>query len=184
MAEAPQSLALYAQTGDLKAFEAFVRGQYRPLLAFLRGMLPTEEDAEDAAQETWLRLIRFCGAYRGGSETGYLMRIARSVVADRYRRRGLSTVSMSGEDDAEGALEVPDASPTPDRAFETRATAEDVRQAVRDLPFRPREVLLLRIEGGFTFREIAEELSLPLGTVLTLMRSATKRLKKKLGERT
>lgn len=151
------------------------------LMAFLRGL--AGEDAEDAFQETWMRVIRFCGSYRGGSVRGYLARVARSVVTDRFRRVGPPTLcldSVVGDDDSPSADLVDGALP-PGESFELRATAEDVRRAVRGLPGRLRDVVLLRIEGELKFQEIADELGVPLGTVLTWMRSATARLKKTLG---
>ena len=75
------------------------------------------------------------------------------------------------------------AGPTPGEAFESKATSEDVRRAVRALPEGPRQVLLLRIEGDLAFREIAAELGVPLGTALTWMRTATQKLREMLGER-
>ena len=59
--------------------------------------------------------------------------------------------------------------------------SEDVRQAIRVLPEGPRQVLLLRIEGDMSFKEIAEEMSIPLGTALTWMRTATRKLRDLLG---
>ena len=52
---------------------------------------------------------------------------------------------------------------------------------MRALPEGPRQVLLMRIEGDLPFREIAEELGVPLGTALTWMRTATLRLREMLG---
>jgi RNA polymerase sigma-70 factor (ECF subfamily) len=88
------------------------------------------------------------------------------------------------DEDGEGAAaaaSVVDEGPYPDEAFESRATSEDVRQAIRVLPEGPRQVLLLRIEGDMSFKEIAEEMSIPLGTALTWMRTATRKLRDLLG---
>jgi RNA polymerase sigma-70 factor (ECF subfamily) len=87
-------------------------------------------------------------------------------------------------DEGEGAAvaeKAADSSPTPGERFESKATSEDVRRAVRALPEGPRQVLLMRIEGDLPFREIAEELGVPLGTALTWMRTATLRLREMLG---
>ena len=56
-----------------------------------------------------------------------------------------------------------------------------MREAVRTLPEGPRQVLLMRIEGELSFKEIASELDVPLGTALTWMRTATLKLKEMLG---
>lgn len=177
-----QLLLDYGRGGDLKSFAALVSAHSTWLLAFLRGLLPSEADAEDAAQETWLRVIRACGSYRGGSVRAYLARVARTVVIDRYRRSGVPTVSLdgNGDEDEDPAAELADDAPTPDARFETRATAEEIRREVRRLPARQREVFLLRVEGELTFEEIAAQLEIPLGTALTWMRRATGRLRQAL----
>lgn len=149
----------------------------------LRGLLPTAADAEDAFQETWIRVVKSAGKYRGGKVKSYLAVVARSAAIDRLRQMG-RLVSLDAED-AEGASaaeRLPDESPSPGERFESKATAEDVREAVRALPEGPRQVLLMRIEGELSFKEIASELRVPLGTALTWMRTATLKLKEMLGE--
>lgn len=180
MAEDSQLLLDYARRGDLTSFSALVTGHSKGLLAFLRGLLPSEEDAEDAAQEVWLRVIRACGSYRGGSVRAYLVRTARSVAADRYRRAGVPTVSLDGDAGEGLAAELKDEAMTPGERFATRATADEIRAAVRRLPLRQREVFLMRVEGELTFQEIADQLGIPLGSALTWMRVATRRLKRQL----
>lgn len=183
MTEDGQLLENYARHGDVASLSELVGRNTKWLIAFLRGLVPTEADAEDAFQEVWVRVIRSGRAYRGGSVKAYLARIARSVVIDRFRRAGVPTVSVDAADGEATAEEVADASPTPSERFESCATSADVRAAVRALPLRHREVLLMRIEGEMAFKEIAAELGVPIGTVLTWMRSATLKLKEVLGER-
>ena len=183
-AEDSQLLLAYARRGDVKSLSALVTGNARWLTAYLRGSLSSDADAEDAFQETWMRVIRSCGTYRGGSVRAYLTRVARSVVIDRFRRNRCPTVSIDATDDDGASLAEATTAPepSPDEAFETSATADEIRRAVRALPDGPRDVLLMRIENELTFREIAALLGVPLGTALTWMRSATIRLKKALGE--
>ena len=184
MTEDAQLLLDYARRGDLKSFSSLVARHSKWLTAYLRGVTPTLADAEDAVQETWVRVIRSCESFRGGSVRAYLTRVARSAAIDRFRRAGRPAVSVdaAGEDGAALLEVLPDGALAPDAAFESRATAEDVRRAVRALPENQREVLLMRIEAELSFREIAETMGIPLGTALTWMRAATLRLKKELGK--
>lgn len=182
MADDRQLLENYARGGDTAALTELAVAHSRWLQALLRGLLPSEADAEDALQESWLRVIRHAGGYRGGSVRAYLARIARSVAIDRFRRIGrplvpLDAPTTNGETISET---IADAAPTPDAAFETSATSSEVRAHVRALPRGQREVLLLRLEGELTFREIAEQLGIPLGTALTWMRTATETLRRQL----
>lgn len=150
------------------------------LMAFLRGL--AGEDAEDAFQETWMRLLRSRVELRGETVKAYLVKTARSVAIDRLRRKrpteSLDVVDERGESAAE---EIVDPSPTPAKRFESKATALEVREAVAELPFNWRQVVLMRIEGEMEFRDIASELGVPLGTVLTWMHRATEELKRKIG---
>lgn len=172
----------YAKRGDVKSLSSLVVRHSKWLAAYLRGSTSVEADAEDAVQEVWVRVIRSCGSYRGGSVRAYLARIARSVAIDRFRR-GRPMVSVDATD-GEGAVlaeTLADGAPAPNAAFESRATSEDVRRAVRALPENQREVLLMRIEAELSFKEISETMGIPLGTALTWMHAATVRLKKELG---
>ena len=185
MAEDSQLLQRYAREGDVRSLSELVSAHTRWLMAYLRGALPSEADAEDAFQATWEKVIRSCGSYRGGSVRAYLTRVARSVTIDRFRRDRLPTVSADavGEDGESVAETLADEAPTPGEAFESSATAEDVRRAIHTLPEGQREVMLMRIEGELSFKEIAELMGIPLGTALTWMHNATIRLKEILGER-
>lgn len=98
-------------------------------------------------------------------------------------RRGGRIVSLDADEEADDdSWQMPvDESPTPDVRFESSATKEEVYRVIGTLAEGPRQVLLLRIEAEMSFREISEELHIPLGTALTWMRTATLRLKEALG---
>ena len=182
MEEDVQLLFAYARRGDVQSLAALVRRHATWMQALLRGMLPVAADVDDVFQETWMRVVRAASSYRGGRVRPYLATVARSAAIDHMRRARM-TVSLDDEDGegAAAAASVVDEGPYPDEAFESRATSEDVRQAIRVLPEGPRQVLLLRIEGDMSFKEIAEEMSIPLGTALTWMRTATRKLRDLLG---
>ena len=182
MTDDGQLLMDYACRGDVSSLSTLVVRHAKWLTAFLRGFAPCDADAEDLLQDVWVRVIRNCGSYRGGSVKAYLVRIARSVAIDRFRR-SRPTLSVDVADETGGTLAetLVDGALTPVERYESKATAADVRAAVRTLPDGPRDVLLLRIEGEMPFKEIAETMGIPLGTALTWMHVATLRLKKILG---
>ena len=183
MDEDSELLFAYSRRGDSQSLAALVRRHSAWIQALLRSLLPDAADADDAFQETWIKIIRSASSYRGGNARAYLAAAARSVAIDRLRRAGRA-VSLDDEGEgAEAAANAAAAGPNPGEAFESKATSEEVRRAVRTLPEGQRQVLLLRIEGDLAFREIAAELGIPLGTALTWMRAATQRLRKMLGER-
>lgn len=183
MSDDGELLSDYARRGDVNALATLVGRHAAWMLALLRGMLTDLSDADDAFQESWRRVVKTAGGFRGGSVRAYLATVARSVAIDRLRaRRRLVSLDARAEESEGSWAEPVDPAPTPRERFESQATAEDVRLAVGDLPEGERQVVLLRIEGELTFREIAAELGIPLGTALTWMRSATMRLRRRLGK--
>lgn len=154
------------------------------LSAFLRGLTRTNADAEEAFQDVWLRVLKAGGVPAGANARAYLARVARTVVIDRHRRVGREDLSLDAPDGTGGTPAeslVADA-PLPSERVEASALHEEILLAVRSLPAGPRQTVLLRIEGELTFQEIADELNVPLGTVLTWMRAATARLRKLMGD--
>ena len=191
---------------DNASIAALVEEHGKWLMAFLRGLCDTLDDAEDAFQEVWVRMVRGRAGARPSAVSlrsavrtprAYLVKTARSVVIDRLRRKKPEVsldALMVGRDDpiapidaAFGGLgqtalpEMVCSASSPAERYESKATATDVRHAIAALPFNWRQVVLMRIEGEMGFKDIAEELNIPLGTALTWMRRATEELKQKLG---
>lgn len=181
MSDDGQLLLDYARTGDVKALSALVVGHAKMLTAYLRGFAPSEDDAEDAFQETWLRVIRSCRDYRGGSVRAYLLSIAHSVVFDSFRRTRQTESLDSDDEEGLAVSEMADEGSLPNEAVEVQAAYEEIREAVRGLPDGPREVLLMRVEGELSYREIAEVLGVPNGTAKYWMHQAVLGLRKLLG---
>ena len=169
--------------GSTKEYSALVATHAVWLSAFLRGLVRREADAEDAFQDVWMRVFKRGGIPEGASPRAYLAQTARSVVIDRHRREGLEDLVLDAPDET-GVSPVEtlvDAAPLPSVQLADSATREALRSAIRALPAGPRSVVVMRIEAELTFQEIAEELGVPLGTVLTWMRRAMARLKRVLG---
>lgn len=182
MASDEELFLSYLREGDVESLSALVDRNNVRLSAFLSGILPKME-VEDAFQDTWRCLMSRAAAYHGGSFVAYLIMTARRVAIDRLRRRK-ELVSLDAEPSAgEVALseQVADTAPTPSERLQSKATAEDVRRAVRALPAGPRQVVMMRIEGELSFKEIAAELGVPIGTALSWMHVATERLREQLG---
>ncbi|MDQ2688444.1 MAG: sigma-70 family RNA polymerase sigma factor [Armatimonadota bacterium] len=91
--------ARYTDEGDTRALETLFRRHLEATYAFARRFLPTREDAEEAASETWLRAGRAlrAGRFRGESRfKTWLLGIARLVCLERLRQPRLPTLSLSG----------------------------------------------------------------------------------------
>lgn len=142
---------------------------------------------DDVFQDTWVRLagsIRKRGAPR--NFRAYAVTTARNLFRDRMRDRkrntGLFLPAGQPPLGNEPPHQIPDSSPGPrEKLEETRLTERLAREVLR-LPSKEREVLVMRLETGLTFREIARILGRPIGTVLARMHRATERLRRNLGD--
>ena len=143
-----------AMAGDLGAFEDLVRLYQLPVWRFLRHLLGDAELAEDVAQETFLRLFQRLPSYRFESRLStWILQVARNAGIDALRARDRRTRNLR---------RVP---PTPTSVGGDVGLGHELASAVATLSPKRREVLLLIEVLGFSHREVAEVLGLPLGTV-------------------
>ena len=171
--------------GDGSAMEVLF-GRYRkPVFAWLLRMAPDRAEAEDLYQEVWLKAIRGIGGYAAGNFKAWLWRIVRNSAADRARKCmavPLLDEPLGEESDTETRLDqvADSAAVTALARMEEAERRTFLRTAIGELSVRLREVVLLRINGELEFREIADVLGLPLGTVLGRMNLAVKKLRERL----
>lgn len=158
--------------GDREAFRLIVLRYQGMLNELIYRQTGDRTGTEDLVQETFLRafkaLDRFDPAYRLST---WLARIGLNVARDQGRRKKVR------RDTPPEFLGQPQPGPGP---LEAAAEAEAVAQAtlaLGSLPEPQREVIVMSVYGGFTQREIAQALDLPLGTVKTRQRTALKRLR-------
>jgi RNA polymerase sigma-70 factor (ECF subfamily) len=145
------------------------------LLLFARQWLATPADAEDAVQSAFVKFWqRRPDAPR--EHWPLLYAAVRSTALDLLRSADRRT-----RREANPAVSLPDENtPFFDRPIEEREEAEYAEKALRELPLEQREVLVLRIWGGFTFAEIAATLDESINTVAARHRYGLEALRKKL----
>ena len=138
------------------------------------------EDAADMAQEAFIRAYNSLASFRGESKFSvWLYRIVSNVCLDFLRSRSRHpTVSLSVENDEgeETELDIPDESQSPEALLERRLTRDSVRRGLDALSEEYRQILLLREIQGLSYDEIAETLSMELGTVKSRIFRARKKL--------
>lgn len=171
--------------GDAAAMETLYGRHSQGLLGWLSATLRDHAEAEDLSQEIWIKAIRGIDGFRGGNFRAWLWRTARNAAIDRLRRRidvpSLDAPAGDGEDAGTLADEIPDENAVSAvEALEAKEAREAVRGAICSLSPPLREVVLLRVDSGMKFKDIAELLGLPLGTVLGRMNLAVGKLKKAL----
>lgn len=164
-----------ARQGDHDAFALLVR-RHRPRVSRVVALyLVDRSGVDDVVQDVMVRLYRGLPTFRGDAEVStWLHRVAVNACIDveRSRRRRAREVPL----DSPGAPVVADCAPPVDAALVHAASDRAVRTAISKLPDELRTLVVLRFGASLTHAELAETLSLPLGTVCTRMQRALKRL--------
>ena len=175
------------RAGDVAAFEPLVEKYRQRVWRLAYNVLRDREEAWDVAQEAFIRAYQALPSFRGQSAFyTWLYRIVMNVAADRGRSRGAQGRAFGTErvpeEDWERALTDPHADDeTPDA---TAARAEERRkilQALATLSEDHRTIIMLGDLEGLSYREIADTLDIPLGTVMSRLHNARKRLRDALG---
>jgi RNA polymerase sigma-70 factor (ECF subfamily) len=149
------SIALRFASGDCRAFEPLLAAYWRPILAFSTRLLRDGEAADDVAQETFLRVWINRGEIQPGQLRAYIFRVARNLVVDETRKRGVRA----------RAVGIPLTMQRPDQVVERGEQQEAIRRAVGALPPRRREAFLLAYLHELSYKEAADVLGVSVATV-------------------
>ncbi|MEO8649473.1 MAG: sigma-70 family RNA polymerase sigma factor [Acidobacteriota bacterium] len=172
-------------SSDPEAFGEIVRRWERKIFALCFGMLGREDDARDAAQETFISAYRNLSNFRGDAKvSSWLHRIAvNQCLTIKRRTRTRSEDYLDDEAGENDRVFVAPASGSPAARTEQGERLVIVRQAVNSLPIDLRQVVVMKEFEEMTFQEISETLELPLSTVKSRLYTALRQLRSKL-ERT
>ena len=188
MAEASPSdagLLSLARGGDVEAFGRLVERNQDYIYNAVYHLVGSEQDAEDVAQEVFMRAYRGLGGFRGSAKfSTWLYGIMLNCVRSFWRRRrSTASLGMSGADeDADSGR----SDPAADDDGPLEATMRDervnaVRAAIAALDADLREIVVLRDIKGLRYEELAEAIGVPTGTVKSRLHRARAALKRKLG---
>jgi len=180
----------YRSVGDRLAFEELVHRYERELYNYLRHYLGDAQMAEDTFQAAFLQVHLKCEKFEPGRKVRpWLYTVATNQAIDAQRRnRRHRMVSLDrrsgggeGEEDAGALVELIDSEEMgPVDRLESDEQRRSVRRAVDQLPDSLRQVLLLVYYQGLKYREAAEVLSIPVGTVKSRLHAAIRRLEQSL----
>ena len=177
-ADEDRELVERARRGDQDAFRLIVEKYERRVRGLVWGLVGDRSDAEDVAQDAFLRAFRGLSSFRGRSRfRTWLFQIALNAARTHRQTRDRSneTTTASGELDSTVMSE----------SLEQGIIARDrLRHALSQLPGEMREAVLLRDVEGFDYREIAEMLDIPIGTVESRIFRGRARLKQALTAQT
>ena len=175
-----EKLLKKAQQGDADAFEQLVAPYEQKIYALCLRLLAHREDAQDAAQETMLRLYRALVSYRGEAQLGtFIYRVTANTCMDALRRRNVRACeSLEALDDV-GVVPVDD-SPGPEETILRAEENERLSRAIDALSDEMRLPLVLREIQALSYEEVAQTLGLEMGTVKSRIHRAREKLARML----
>jgi len=144
-----------------------------------RYLMRNVTDAEDAAQECYLRALHHFDSYRGPAMKPWLLTILRNVCYAEFSRRGRQELSVDTAEDSK-AEDVPlwqEPQPTAETMLLRRHDTETMRKLVAALPQPFREILVLREINGLSYQDIAQVAGVPVGTVMSRLARARSMLR-------
>ena len=177
------------QQGDTSAFDILVKRHANRAYQIAYGVLGNRQDAEEVAQDVFVRIYRALPKFRGEAEfTTWLYRIALNLARNKYRWnkcRGIpKNVSIdapidAGEEDGT-TFDLPDEEKPPDERLATKEFEQDIMREIQNLPPIYREVLVLRNVHELSYEEIARILGCKLGTIKSRIARAREELRRRL----
>jgi RNA polymerase sigma-70 factor, ECF subfamily len=174
-----EDLLYHAARGDQAAFEQLYHRVASPVLGIVRRVLrdpaQSEEVAQDVLVDVWRTASRFDESR--GSAISWVMTMAHRRAVDRVR----SEQSANQRDQRVGRRDIEPAYDEVVEVVETRLERESVRRCLGTLTEIQRESVTLAYYAGYSYREVAELLDVPLGTVKTRLRDGLIRLRDCLG---
>ena len=177
-AEGDAGLVSQAKSGDFRAFEELVRRYRNDVYALAYHFVRNREEAWDVSQEVFIKAHRSLGRFRGDSSfKTWVLRITANQCKDFLKKRRLDTVSYNDALEAEHA-----ASPIlgPAHEVEAKELGEAITTALGQLPFKHRTAFVLREFEGLTYEEMARVMGCNLGTVMSRLHHARKKLQHSL----
>jgi RNA polymerase sigma factor (sigma-70 family) len=162
---------------SLAGFEELAMPLFGSLYNFARWLSQNQNDAEDLVQETYLKAWRSFASFQPDTNfRAWIFRILKNTfLGSRSKLERRMTAAMESEED------LPATSATPESLLIGRSDMDALQRTIEQLPIMLREVILLCDVEGASYREMAEILSIPMGTVMSRLARARKMVRESLG---
>jgi RNA polymerase sigma-70 factor (ECF subfamily) len=186
-----QELVNRFKGGDQAAFDEMVSRYWDRIYGMVNQLLRNSQDAEEVTQDAFIRAHRGLANFRGDSAfSTWLYQIATNLARNRYwywwRRKRDKSVSFDAPVSADNATTLADLIPaemeTPDDITVTQEFVARIAVSMEKLSAKHREILTLRNIKNLSYEEIADILSISVGTVKSRIARARESLRSKLGE--
>ena len=162
---------------DIPRFEAVVLPHLDAAFNLARWLTHDDQEAEEIVQEAFVRALRFFAGYRGGDAKAWLLAIVRNTCYDRVRRERSDGMTTEFDEEVHGVDRV---EVGPEVSLLIAEDARAVSRALEELPVEFREALVLREIEGLSYKEISGVTGLPLGTVMSRLARARRRMQIRL----
>jgi RNA polymerase sigma-70 factor (ECF subfamily) len=165
--------------GKDELFERTVLPYLKSAYNLARWLTRNEHDAEDVVQEAYLRALRSFGGFLPGRDArAWLLMIVRNTSCTWLRQNRPAELSMPFDEGSEAAVSK---YPDPEAVLIQKSNSQVVQQALEKLALEYREVIVLRELEGLSYKEIAQIVEIPLGTVMSRLSRARRELYVRLG---
>ncbi len=161
-------------SGRAERFKALALPHLDDIYTLARYLLRSTSDADDAVQECYLRAFRHFDTFRGGPIKPWLFAILRNVCHASYAG-GARLVFTADDIDAGAAQAIPiwrEDVDTPEQTLLRRHDSDTMRRLIGELPAEFREVIVLREINDLSYRDIANVIEAPIGTVMSRLARA------------
>lgn len=174
--------------GDIEAFETLIQSHQKKVYNIALRMTKNPEDAQELAQDAFVRAFTSIGKFRGDSSfSTWLYRITINVCTDFLRKRNkailISMEQGAASSEYEQAIQIAEESPGPDELVEKSQLKHMVKDAMDSLSDEHRQVLILRDMMDMSYKEIANTLNVNEGTIKSRINRARNGLKKIITQR-
>jgi RNA polymerase sigma-70 factor (ECF subfamily) len=162
---------------DMGSFDDVILPHLDAAYNLARWLLRNGHDAEDVVQEAYLRAFQYFGTFRGGNARAWLLAIVRNAYFRHLQKNRAQQPAVDFDEEIHSGTHE---GSNPETLLLQRDTSKLLEQAMRKLPVRFREVLVLRELEGLSYREISQVVDIPMGTVMSSLSRAREALCKLL----
>ena len=163
------------EQNKLVRFEQAVLPHLDAAYNLARWLTRNDADAQDVVQEAALRAFKFFGGFRGGDARAWLLTIVRNACYTWLQKNRAHELATAFDEEAHGVT-----GDNPETLLLEKVDSQSLKQALEELPAEFREVVILRELEGLSYKEIAGVACVPVGTVMSRLARARKRLQLRL----
>lgn len=170
------------QRGDAGAMDALIRASYADVYALCRRLLTDPNDAADATQDVYVRVMRSVLGFRGQARFGtWLHRVTVNVCLTALKSRGDQRARGQSAGRTDFIVDVPDQAPDPASRAELADLARRTSVALASLPDEARQIVVLRDVQGLSTKQAAQALGISEGAVKVRLHRAHVKLRELVG---